>query len=167
MLELQAQVAIQSSLRMIWEYMNNVEGWWVLSSSDHVSLEFFSQEHSLQKGMRAMLKEQFGGIRGESRGMIAQVIPEKEVVWESEKAVYSHLFFHIPVKQTVIWIMEENGKEAVLSMKVRLIFSNTAWGRVSEWYFVHVLRGKQLVSDHSLKELLYIKKAIEGVDKSS
>ena len=162
MLELQAQVAIQSSPGTIWEYMNNVEGWWVLSSSDHVSLEFFSPEHSLQKGMRVMLKEQFGGIHGESRGMIAKVIPEREVIWQSEKAVYSYLFFHIPVKQTVTWNIEKNGKEAVLSMKVRLLFSNTIWGKVSEWYFVHVLRGKHLVSDHSLKELVYIKEAIES-----
>ena len=66
------------------------------------------------------------------------------------------------MKQTVTWNIEKNGKEAVLSMKVRLLFSNTIWGKVSEWYFVHVLRGKHLVSDHSLKELVYIKEAIES-----
>src|SRR3989338_7147 len=108
MLEVLAQVAIQSSLRAILEYMNNVEGWWVLSSSDHVSLEFFSPEHSLQKGVRATLKEQFGTIKGESRGIIIKVIPEKEVVWESERAVYTYLFFQIPIKQTVTWNIREN-----------------------------------------------------------
>ena len=95
MLELQAQVAIQSSPGTIWEYMNNIEGWWALSSSDHVSLEFFSPEHSLQKGMRVMLKEQFGGIHGESRGMIAKVIPERERLYGSLKRPCTHIFFFI------------------------------------------------------------------------
>ena len=162
MLELRAEVAITSSSKEIWGYMNNVEGWWTLSSSDHVSLEFFSQDHSLRQGMRAVLKEQFGAIKGESKGVITHVIPEKEVVWQSERAVYSYLFFKIPLEQTVTWSMREKEGKVVLSMEVRLVFSDTAWGRISEWYFVSVLRGKRLVFDHSLKELRYIKKAVES-----
>ncbi|OHA66638.1 MAG: hypothetical protein A3C82_02060 [Candidatus Wildermuthbacteria bacterium RIFCSPHIGHO2_02_FULL_47_12] len=161
MLEMRAQTSIQSSAKAVWEFMNNIEGWWILSSIDHVSLEFFSQEHVLQKGMRAVLKERFGGIKGESQGIIAQVIPEKEVVWQSERAVYSYLCFNVPLRQTVIWNMEGNGKKAVLSMNVRLIFSDTLWGKLCEWYFVHMLGGKKLVVQHSLGELAHIKKTIE------
>lgn len=162
MLELRSQVTIRSSLRSVWEYMNEVEGWWVLSSSDHVSLEFSSTVHSLQKGMRAVLREQFGGIRGESRGMVTHVIPEKEVVWQSERAVYSYLFCKVPLQQTVTWNMQESGGTVVLSMRVCLVFSDTLWGKVCEWYFVYVLRGKRLVAEHSFNELVYIKRAIEG-----
>ena len=161
MLEVRAEVAIHSSPGAIWEYVNNIEGWWALSSADHVSLEFGSSERHLQKGMQATLSEQFGGIRGESKGVIARVIPVREVMWQAGNAIYSYLFFNIPVRQTVVWNIEERGGEAVLSMKVLLVFSQTAWGKVSEWYFAHILRGKQLVADHCLKELLYIKKAIE------
>lgn len=162
MLELSSQVTIRSSLRSVWEYMNEVEGWWVLSSSDHVSLEFSSAVHSLQKGMHSVLREQFGGIRGESKGMVTHVIPEKEVVWQSERAVYSYLFCKIPLQQTVTWNMQESGGAVVLSMRVRLVFSDTLWGKVCEWYFAYVLRGKRLVTEHSFKELMYIKGAIEG-----
>jgi hypothetical protein len=166
MLEMRAQTSIRSSSKAVWEYINNVEGWWTLSSSDHASLEFFSTEHVLQKGMQATLREQFGGIKGESQGVIVEVMPEKEVAWQSERAVYSYLFFQIPVKQTVLWNMQENHGELVLSMKVLLVFANTLWGKISEWYFVHILRGKQLIIRHCFKELLYIKQAIEGVDPS-
>jgi hypothetical protein len=162
MLEMRAQTSIRSSSKTVWEYVNNVEGWWTLSSSDHVGLEFLSREHSLQRGMRAVLKERFGAIKGESGGIIIKVIPEKEVVWQSERATYSYLFFRIPVKQTVTWSIRENEEGIVLSMKVRLVFSDTVWGRISEWYFVHVLQGKRLVVGHSLNELLYVKKAIES-----
>jgi hypothetical protein len=161
MLEMRAQTSIRSSSKTVWEYMNNVEGWWTLSSSDHVSLEFFSPEHVLQKGMQATLREQFGGIKGESQGIIVEVMPEKEVVWQSERAVYSYLFFRIPVKQTVLWNMQENHGEFVLSMKVLLVFANTLWGKISEWYFVYVLRGKKLVIEHCLGEMRYIKKEVE------
>ncbi|MBI2123843.1 MAG: hypothetical protein HYU04_01220 [Candidatus Wildermuthbacteria bacterium] len=162
MLEMRAEVLIHCSPGVIWEYMNNIEGWWTLSNADHVSLEFGSSEHHLQEGMQATLQEQFGGIRGESKGVIARVIPVREVMWQADKAVYSYLLFNIPVKQTVVWNVEERGGEAVLSMKVLLVFSKTIWGKVSEWYFVHILWGKQLIARHCLKELLYIKKAVEN-----
>ena len=162
MLEVRAKVSIRSSPRVIWEYMNNVEGWWTLSSADHVSLEFSSAEHSLKEGVRATLKEQFGNIKGESQGIITKVIPDKEVMWRSERAVYSYLFFDIPVDQIVTWSVQEQKDGVALSMEVRLVFSNTLWGKICEWYFVYMLRGKRLVADHSFNELMYIKRVIEG-----
>lgn len=162
MLEVQAEVLMHSTPGAIWEYMNNIEGWWTLSNSDHVSLEFESAEHHLQEGMRATLKEQFGSIRGESKGIIVRVVPVREVAWQAERAVYSYLFFKIPVRQTVVWSMEERSGQAILAMKVLLVFSQTAWSRVSEWYFTHILRGKQLIISHCLRELLYVKKEIEA-----
>lgn len=167
MLKLYAEVSIQSSVKAVWEYMNNIEGWWALSNSDHVSLKFFSQEHYLHQGMRAVLAEQFGGIRGESQGVIVNIIPEQEVVWQSEKAVYSYLLFKIHLDQTVVWNLQEHEKGVGLSMTVSLEFFPTLWGKISEWYFAYVLQGKRLIVNHSLNELRYIKKVMEGIDKNN
>lgn len=112
--------------------------------------------------MRGILRERFGMIHGESKGTIARVVLEQEVVWQSEKAVYSYLFFRVPAQQTVSWHAKERDHEIVLSMDIILRFSNTPWGKISEWYFVYILQGKQLVFEHSLKELEYVKKAIEA-----
>ncbi len=162
MLEVTAKVNIKSSPETIWKYMINLNNWLVDSNPEHIRMEFLSDSEELKRESKISIIEKVACIRGEATGEIIDFVLEKQVTWKSNNAVYHYSGLNISVQEGVTWSLRITTEGTELSAHVWASFPGSLFGKIIEWYFKNVLKGVQKDYDHTLKELLFIKKAIEN-----
>lgn len=160
MFEIIAPINIKADPKKVWEYLSDVEGWWVDSNPEHESLEIVSGGPEVKEGTILRIHECVAGIPAVAEGPVCELIEGKSVTWKA-KAVYRWLGIRFTVNEGVIWRIEPREDGCQLSANVWAEFPQSMFGRVSEWIFKNLLDGEAKDYEHAMCELRYIKKQVE------
>jgi hypothetical protein len=161
--EIKPEVEIHASINNVWNFIINVENWWVKSNPDHKSLVFNNTVKDNVIGTKLTIREKIAGIPCKAVGEITKFETNCQVEW---KALY-YLF-------SIRWIRVHAG----VAWKLRYISDDRCglmahvWARFPQtpgYYFLWVIFRKMMNGIekdyvHAMKELNYIKNAIEQDD---
>ena len=161
MFDFKATIDIHTTAAKLWDYLIDIEEWWLPSNPEHIELEILSQDKQIDEGTRIFIREKIAGIPGEIVGEVQEVTEPRRVQWQSDRAEYR--FFGIPlsIKEGVTWQIEPLPQGVELSAHVWAEFPRTWMGKSLEWIFKHVLNGVQIDCEHAKTELRFLKTQME------
>jgi len=159
--EIVIELEITVPPRAVWNYLIDVSRWWPVSNPEHVSIEVFSADGRIGSGACIHLVERIAGVPGEAEGVVRSFVEEERVTWTSDRCVYRYRGVPVHVEEGGEWRLAPIDGGTRLTFRGWARFSSGPFGRLAEWYFKRVLHGVELDYAHSLRELLYVKKAIE------
>jgi len=145
----------------VWDYLIDVSRWWPVSNPEHVSIEVLSADGTIEPGARIRLVERIAGVPGEAEGAIRSLVEGELVTWTSDRCVYHYRGVPVHVEEGGEWRLASVDGGTRLAFRGWARFPPGPFGRLTEWYFKRVLHGVELDYAHSLRELLYVKKALE------
>lgn len=154
-------ITVDAPPALVWQVMSDLDGWWVASNPEHVSLERLD-DRGIAVGARLRIREKIAGVPGEYVGELTRVLPQREVTMEAPAARYRLLGVPFTVGEGVTWRLEpaDDGTSQV-SANVWATFPYGVFGHVLAWAFVHVLNGIDKDREHARVELRYLKRIIE------
>ncbi|MFC7130509.1 SRPBCC family protein [Haloferax chudinovii] len=155
-------VTIDASPEQVWEFLKDVEEWWVASNPDHESLEVYSDGERIEEGTRIRVRERIAGIPGVADGEVTEYVPGERLTWEAPKARYRFYGFPLEVDEGVTWKITPTRGGTELTARVWASFPDSVLGTITEWTFEHVLHGVERDYRHAMRELEYIKRSLEG-----
>lgn len=161
MYEISPTVTINVPPERVWEYLIDVEEWWVASNPDHESLEVLSNSEDLDEGTRIRVRERIAGIPGVAEGEITEFVSGERLTWEAPSAEYRFYGLPLEVHEGVTWEVTPTRGGTELTAHVWASFPDTVLGTLAEWSFEHVLRGVERDYQHAMRELEYVKHALE------
>jgi len=161
MLEVSAFVTIGATPKTVWEFIIDIERWWIFSNIDHVEMKIYPPDKPIQIGTKIDFVDLIAGIPGTSRGKIRSFNWGKDVAWAGS-AVYRYWGLKIKVKQGVLWSIEPAKGGTRLTVDIWAEFRENAFGQFSEWYFSKILKGVERDREHTMKELTFIKERLEN-----
>ena len=145
----------------VWQRLCDIEGWWLPSNPEHISLERLDGR-GIQPGARIRIRERVAGIPGEATGEFTTVEPPSAATWEAPRARYRWLGMTVTVSEGVTWrVQPDGGGASRLSARVWASFPAGAAGRIIEWIFIHVLNGVERDREHARTELRYLRGILE------
>jgi uncharacterized protein YndB with AHSA1/START domain len=160
MFEFTETILIQAPPPLVWDTLQDLEGWWVASNPEHQSLERLD-DRGTEPGARLRIREKIAGIPGEALGEITRVEPGTEVTWHAPAARYRLLGISFTVGEGVTWRVEPYGDQATaLSAHVWATFPPPI-GRLTQWIFTRLLNGIDKDREHTRTERRYLKHTIE------
>lgn len=162
MYKIHPSIVIWASIDDIWNYLVDIESWWIQSNPEHELLEILSNEDTLQEGTQIRIKERIAGIPGNATGEITEFSPNHYITWESRNATYQFYRFSITVEEGVTWILTPKQQATELTAHVWASFPETPSGRLTELIFKHILNGVEKDRQHAMQELEYIKQSVES-----
>ncbi|MFB6189927.1 MAG: SRPBCC family protein [Halapricum sp.] len=162
MFEIEPTISIDASPEIVWEYLIEIEEWWVPSNPEHESLEILSDERALQEGTRIRVKERIAGLPGVAEGEITEYVPRERITWEAPNTSYRYYGLTIHVDEGVSWRLAPTDAGTNLTAAVWATFPETLLGTVVEWIFKNVLDGVEQDYRHAVMELKYIKEGVEA-----
>ena len=167
MWEFTADIEIDRDPESVWQYLIDIDAWWLASNPDHERLEILSDEARLHEGMRVLIEESIAGIHGRGEGSITALIEGERVSWESRDFRYALFGSTLRVREGVEWRLSRlKGGGTVLSAYVWARFPATLVGRVGEFVAKRLLNGLQRDYDHALAELRYVKSELEAAQSA-
>lgn len=162
MFEFTEAITIRASPSAAWNVMSDLEGWWVASNPEHISLQRLD-DRGIAVGARIRVRERIAGIPGEYVGELTRVVPGREVTMEAPKARYRLLGVPLTVGEGVTWRLRRVDAATIeLSARVWATFPAGRLGRALEWGFTRLLGGIAKDREHARVELRYLKKRIEA-----
>lgn len=161
MIGVEASVEIDLAPQIVWDYVARIDDWWLVSNPDeHIELSVIGQGE-VEKGAELVLKERIAGIRGEAIITICEYDPPERLEWKSLSAKYRLLGIGVNVREGGTFKISAKGNGCVLSHRV--------WGKLdglsgaaTEWFFKYILKGERRDYEHTLRELLFIKREVES-----
>jgi len=162
MFEISPAVEIEAPPDVVWEFLTEIEEWWVPSNPEHESLEILSEHETLREGTRIRVKERIAGLPGVAEGEVTELLPRERITWEAPDTRYRYYGLTIRVHEGVSWMLEPTDRGTNLTARVWATFPNTLLGTLVEWSFKHLLGGVEKDHEHAMKELEYIKAEIES-----
>lgn len=156
-----ARVTIDKSKEIIWDYMINLNNWWVKSNDEHDSLKVLSEGDELKEGTLIEIKEKVAGVSCVAIGKIHSLDKYNTVTWESDRAVYNFFGLRVKVREGVKWSLKKSNKRTILSADVFAEFQGF-FGPLYKFLFKNVLNGIEKDYQHALKEVKYIKSVLDG-----
>ena len=160
--EVAPTIRIAASPEIVWEYLVDIEEWWVKSNPEHESLEILSTTDRIAEGTHIEVRERIAGVPGVARGEITELVPEQRITWEAPGARYRYFSIPLHVSEGVTWEVSPDDGGSELTARVWASFPDSLWGRVVEWSFKHVVDGVERDYEHAMRELEYVKRAVEG-----
>lgn len=161
MFDFTARITIDSPPWDVWNYMIELEAWWVASNPEHISLEIMSEDRTIQPGTPIRIREKIAGIPGEATGHVDEFVEGRRVTWRAREAVYHFYGLPVRIEEGVTWSIEPSDGGTALSAHVWAVFPATIPGRATEWIFKNILRGVQKDYEHAMRELRHIKSSLE------
>lgn len=164
MFEIKAAIGIEAPQSATWSLLQDVDRWWLRSNPDHLALEIVATPPQMAEGVWIRIRERIAGVPGSGIGQITCLEPGKRVTWESGDFRYRYLgVFGITVAEGVTWQLKAGPDDTtIVSAHVWARFPTTLWGRFTEWWFRHALKGEQRDYDHTMTELRFLKNALES-----
>lgn len=160
MFDIEATTTIDSSPERVWNYLVDIQRWWLPSNPDHESLEILAPNGQVMLGTTLRIRERIAGILGEATGVITEFVPGQCATWQA-KASYRLLWKQVAIEEGVTWSVRPSDGGTELSAHVWARFPNSFMGRLSEWLFLHVLNGTDKDRQHAEAELRYIRTELE------
>lgn len=127
MIEFTEMVTIEAPPAVVWELMQDLEGWWPASNPDHDSLRRLDAG-PLRVGTRVRIREKIAGMPGEATGAITQFEPGHRVTWQAPRARYRWLGLPLTISEGVTWHIDGRraaGRIATPSVAVSQICHET------------------------------------------
>jgi ligand-binding SRPBCC domain-containing protein len=159
--EISPKIMIDAPTDVVWNYLIDVDNWWLQSNPEHIGLEIQSDEQAIRQGTRMLIRERIAGIPGEALGEISEFDEHEKLTWKSNQATYRVLGVHFSVKEGVTWELEPLNHGTQLSAHVWAYFPDGLPGMMLEWWFKHVMDGISKDYQHAMTELRFVKAHIE------
>jgi len=158
--EIEPEVEIDAPPENVWNFLIDVENWWLKSNPEHDSLTINGGDKELGVGTKLTIKEKIAGIPCKAKGTVTGYDENKLVEW---KAIYYLLSLRwIKVQAGVRWKLTKiNQKKTALMANVWADFPNQAGYKVLFFIFKNFLNGIEKDYKHAMKELKYIKVNLE------
>lgn len=166
MFEFVESITIEASPADVWDYLADVESWWLASNPEHIYLEVLSPDSSIGLDTKIVFEERVAGINGQAQGTITQFDPGTQITWEGQ-AIYNYLGFSLEVHEGVSWLVKSDEQGTQLSAHVWAEFPSSLGGRFFEWYAKAILDVVDKDREHARQELQYLKSAIESRGQSA
>lgn len=161
MFEFVESVNVDAPSPDVWEYVADVEQWWLASHPEHLSLKVRSPGPAIGLGTEIVFEELVAGLKGQAKGMVTEWIPGVRVSWEGT-AKYSFFGISLRINEGFSWQVQKVGKGTILSAHVRADFSSPLTGRLFKWQSRRIRRVAERDREHARRELLYLKSVIES-----
>jgi len=162
MYEIAPSITVDASPQTVWEYVRDVEAWWVASNPEHESLEILSADGTLEEGTSLRVRERIAGVPGVATGEVTEVVPQRRLTWEATDARYRYFGLTVHVDESVSWELTPIDGATELTARVRASFPETLVGSLVEWSFEHLLDGVERDYQHAMRELEYIREELES-----
>lgn len=160
MFEISAMTTIASPPQRVWEFLVDIQNWWLPSNPEHESLEILSTHDRLELGTKLRIGERVAGIPGEAIGSITAFVPGERATWVA-KARYRLLWTRFTIDEGVTWSVRPVRGGSELRADVWAHFPRSFFGMLLELMFVYVLRGRDKDRQHAETELEYIRRELE------
>jgi hypothetical protein len=154
-------IRIEAPAASVWEYVADVERWWLASNPEHICINVPGPKSAIGPGTEITFVEGVAGIKGEAKGTITQWVPGTVIEWEGE-ALYHDRGFLLRIREGVSWRVDSLEEETQLCAHVWAVFSSGLTGRIFEWHTRNLLNVVDKDREHARRELVYLKSAIES-----
>lgn len=158
-------VRISGDRKAIWQAVTDFEGTFHDSNPAHISTVITSQPKTpFRSGLEFAQEETVGGIRGILDGRVYDVLEEHHYRWEASTRYFVGNWSFATVDEGGEVRIEPVPEEGVYRLVHRVYghFPDTVWGRVLSWFSASLAGMESDARKHTLKELMYVKEAIEG-----
>ena len=159
--EIKPSIEIHTSVGKVWDFIIDIESWWVKSNSEHISLVINDAEKNIRIGTRITVREKIAGIPCKAIGEITKYEPNELVEW---RAIYYLLGMKwIKVYAGVRWKLRSIGDNTSSLMANVWADFPKGFGYSLLWFlFKNMMNGIKKDYEHAMKELVYIKTTIEN-----
>ncbi|MEJ2210086.1 MAG: SRPBCC family protein [Anaerolineae bacterium] len=162
MFEFTESIRIAAPPAKVWDYVADVERWWLASNPDHIRMDVGGDGAALGPGTEVTFEERVAGLRGRAEGTVTRWVPGNLIEWEG-RARYHYLGLPLQVREGVSWQVEGSDGGSRLSARVWAEFPSGLLGRFFEWYAKSMLDVVDRDREHARRELEYLKFEIEAV----
>jgi hypothetical protein len=162
MFEITPKIHIDASPGVVWDYLIEVDNWWLQSNPEHIELEIQSADKEIREGTQMRIRERIAGIPGEALGEISEFDEGSKLTWESNRANYQYFGVQFSVHEGVEWLLAPENDGTELTAHVWAHFPKGLSGAILEWWFKHIMGGVDKDYKHAMIELRFIKSQIEA-----
>ncbi len=156
-------VIYDTSPERIWDFASDPKNWTASNPVEHRGLELFSKSGLPETGVMFHQQEYVAGVFADLSGHFLYVDSPRVCVWTGiakYKFLGSLLRIRIAEGGTATLTRAGNGWE--LAHDVFMDFSDSLFGKLLYWGFVHLFDGQKAVFEHANREVVYFKTRLEG-----
>ncbi len=155
---------INNKPEIIWDFASDPKNWTASNSLEHRGLKISSKTGLPETGAMFHQQEYVAGVFADLRGHFLYVDRPKVGVWTgiaTYKLLGGFLKIRIPEGGTATLTKAENGWE--FAHDVFMDFSDSMFGKILYWGFIHLFDGQKAVFEHANREVIYFKTQLEKV----
>lgn len=156
--EIKPEVVILAPKEDLWNFLSDLENWWVKSNPEHLSLVVHNSKNSIGIGTKLTVREKIAGIPCKAIGEITKYDKYHLVEWKAKYYVLGVKW--IKIDAGVRWKLRSNNNKSTLMANVWANFPKTFGYRLL-WFIFKTVDGVKKDYDHAMRELIYIKTTIE------
>jgi hypothetical protein len=161
--EIKPEVEILAPVNNTWDFLINVENWWVKSNPDHKSLTINNSEREIRPGTKITIREKIAGIPCKAIGEITKYEINRKVEWSAVYYIFGLKW--IRVNAGVAWKLRSISEDScALMAHVWARFPQNPLNKFIWYFFKNIMNGIEKDHEHAMKELTYIKEVIEDSD---
>ena len=155
---------INNKPEIIWDFASDPKNWTASNSLEHRGLKIFSKTGLPETGAALHQQEYVAGVFADLKGHFLYVDRPKVGVWTgiaTYKLLGGLLKIRIPEGGTVTLTEVKNGWE--FAHDVFMDFSDSLFGKILYWCFIHLFDGQKAVFEHANREVVFFKAQLEKV----
>jgi hypothetical protein len=154
---------INNTPERIWDFASDPINWSASNPIEHRGLQVFSKTGLPETGTTFHQKEYVAGVFGDLKGHFLYVDRPSVCVWAGI-ATYRILggLFNIRIPEGGTVTLTKAGTAWELAHDVFMDFSDSLFGSILYWSFIHLLHGKKAVFEHANREVVYFKTQLEN-----
>lgn len=96
MFEFAKLIHIEAPPGRAWQYVADVEGWWLASNLEQIRMSVSGEGVALGVGTEITFEKSVAGLEGQAEGRITRLVPGNLIEWEG-RARYRYLGFPLQV----------------------------------------------------------------------
>ncbi len=156
-------ITIRATSEAVRDYACRPENWTASNSTEHFGLRFDSPDNLPHVGVTFTQRESVAGIFAVLRGRFHYMDRPRLAFWTGTVA-YRLLggLLSVRLPEGGVLAMTDGAESVQLSHNVWIDFPDTRWGRLCHRVFEKAWDGRQVVHDHTYRELCYFKAQLEA-----
>ena len=160
-------VIYDTSPERIWDFASDPKNWTASNPVEHRGLELFSKSGLPETGAMFHQQEYVAGVFADLEGHFLYVERPRVCVWTGI-AKYRFLggLLKIRIAEGGTATLTKLGDGWELAHEVFMDYSDSLFGKLLYWGFVHLLDGQRAVFEHANREVVYFKTYLEAASGS-
>ncbi len=152
-----------TSPERIWDFASDPKNWTASNPLEHRGLELFSRSGLPETGARFHQQEYVAGVFADLSGHFLYVDHPRVCVWTGI-AKYRFLggLLKIRIAEGGTATLTNAGDGWELAHDVFMDYSDSLFGKLLYWGFVHLYDGQRAVFEHANREVVYFKTYLEA-----